>query len=103
MIVPADYHDTVKAVKAVAAIDGPCYIRFGRAPMPVVTKKEDDFVVGKGNKYRDGKDVTIFSMGAMLCIFRRPQMALMPDSIRPATKRRSTISNRSAPAAPTSC
>lgn len=66
VIVPADYHDTVKAVKAVAEIHGPCYIRFGRAPMPVVTKKEDPFVIGRGNMYRDGKDLTIFSMGAML-------------------------------------
>ncbi|HLX62598.1 MAG TPA: transketolase family protein [Planctomycetota bacterium] len=66
VIVPADYHDTVKAVKAVAEMYGPCYIRFGRAPMPVVTKKEDPFVIGRGNMYRDGKDLTIFSMGAML-------------------------------------
>ena len=37
VIVPADYHDTLKATKAVAEVYGPCYIRFGRAPMPVVT------------------------------------------------------------------
>lgn len=66
VIVPADYHDTVKAVKAVAAMHGPCYIRFGRSPMPVVTQKEDPFVIGRGNMYRDGSDLTIFSMGAML-------------------------------------
>ena len=66
VIVPADYHDTVKAVKAVAEHYGPCYIRFGRSPMPVVTKKEDPFVLGRANLYREGKDVTIFSMGAML-------------------------------------
>jgi len=66
VIVPADYHDTVKAVKACAEIYGPCYIRFGRAPMPVVTRKEDPFVIGRGNMYRDGKDLTIFTMGAML-------------------------------------
>ena len=66
VIVPADYHDTLKATKAVAEIYGPCYIRFGRAPMPVVTKKEDPFVIGRANLYREGNDVTIFSMGAML-------------------------------------
>jgi len=66
VIVPADYHDTVKAVKACAERYGPCYIRFGRAPMPVVTKKDDPFVIGRGNMYRDGKDVTVFTMGAML-------------------------------------
>ncbi len=66
VIVPADYHDTVKAVKAVSAMYGPAYIRFGRSPMPVVTKKEDPFVLGRANSYREGNDVTIFSMGAML-------------------------------------
>jgi len=66
VIVPADYHETVKAVKACAEKYGPCYIRFGRSPMPVVTKKDDPFVIGRGNLYRQGKDVTIFTMGAML-------------------------------------
>ncbi|HEY3323898.1 MAG TPA: transketolase family protein [Planctomycetota bacterium] len=66
VIVPADYHDTVKATKAVADVYGPCYVRFGRAPMPVITKKDDPFVIGRANLYREGKDVTIFSMGAML-------------------------------------
>lgn len=66
VIVPADYHDTVKAVKAISAMHGPAYIRFGRSPMPVVTKKEDPFVLGRANLYREGNDVTIFSMGAML-------------------------------------
>lgn len=69
VLAPADYEETIKATKAAAAIDGPVYIRFGRAPVPVVTTPEDPFVVGRANRYRwDGgaSDVTIISTGAML-------------------------------------
>ncbi|MCL4515514.1 MAG: transketolase family protein [Firmicutes bacterium] len=66
VLVPADYQETIKATRAAAAVKGPVYIRFGRAPVPMVTRPEDPFMIGKANTYREGGDITIISTGAML-------------------------------------
>jgi transketolase len=66
VIVPADYHETKKAVAWAAEYVGPVYLRFGREPVPVVTKPEDVFVMGKANLINDGTDVTIANNGPVL-------------------------------------
>ncbi len=66
VIVPADYHETKKAVVWATEHDGPFYVRFGREPVPVVTKAEDPFVMGKANLINDGSDVTIANNGPIL-------------------------------------
>lgn len=66
VIVPADSLEMEKAVEAAYSFNGPVYLRVGKLPVPVVTKKEDPFIIGKANKYREGKDVTIISTGIML-------------------------------------
>lgn len=66
VLVPADYHETYKATLAAAAINGPVYIRFGREKVPVVTKADDPFEVGKARVMREGSDVTIIACGAMV-------------------------------------
>ena len=66
VIVPADSLEMEKAVEAAYYFDGPIYLRVGKLPVPVVTKKEDPFIIGKANKYFEGKDVTIISTGIML-------------------------------------
>ncbi|MBN1495057.1 transketolase family protein [Candidatus Peregrinibacteria bacterium] len=66
VIVPSDYYETKKAVLAAAKINGPVYIRFGREKVPVVTKADSLFEVGKANIMKEGKDVTIVACGAMV-------------------------------------
>jgi len=66
VIVPADYHETKKAVAWACEHMGPVYVRFGREPVPVVTKAEDPFEWGKANLISDGSDVTIASNGPVL-------------------------------------
>jgi transketolase len=66
VIVPADYHETKKAVVWATEHDGPFYVRFGREPVPVVTKAEDPFIMGKANLINDGSDVTIANNGPIL-------------------------------------
>ncbi|MFA5146677.1 MAG: transketolase family protein [Candidatus Omnitrophota bacterium] len=66
VVVPADALEAKKATIASAGIKGPVYIRLGRSPSPVITKKEDIFRIGKANVIRDGKDVTIFACGQMV-------------------------------------
>ena len=66
VIVPADWIEAKKATKAIAAINGPCYIRFGREKVPTITTERTPFVVGKAEIYRQGKDVAIVACGAMV-------------------------------------
>ncbi|MBS4211281.1 MULTISPECIES: transketolase family protein [Neobacillus] len=66
VIVPADSLEMEKAVEAAYYHEGPVYLRVGKLPVPIVTKKEDRFQIGKAIKYRDGNDVTLISTGIML-------------------------------------
>lgn len=65
VIVPADYNQTKAATKAIAAIDGPVYLRFGRPVWPIFTK-EEDFVIGKAQVLSNGTDVSIFACGHLV-------------------------------------
>ncbi|MDO8231701.1 MAG: transketolase C-terminal domain-containing protein [bacterium] len=47
VLVPGDAEEARKAVVAAAAVDGPVYIRFGRAATPVFTTSETPFQIGK--------------------------------------------------------
>lgn len=66
VIVPCDAEETRKATLAMAAMDGPCYVRFGREAVPVVTDENSPFVLGKANLMKDGTDVAIIANGAMV-------------------------------------
>lgn len=66
VIVPADYYETKKAVIWACKHVGPVYVRFGREPVPIVTKPEDPFIMGKANLINDGTDVTIINNGPVL-------------------------------------
>ncbi|MDR0820401.1 MAG: transketolase family protein [Endomicrobium sp.] len=66
VIVPCDLVETKKAVVASAYSDGPVYIRYGRENIPVFTKDDAPFEVGKANILRDGNDVAIISCGTMV-------------------------------------
>lgn len=64
---PADDVEAKAAVRAALEYDGPVYIRFGRAAVPVINDKPDyKFEIGKGTVVREGKDVTIVATG--ICV-----------------------------------
>ncbi len=66
LIVPCDFWETKKATKAIAAIPHPCYIRFGRENVPVITDEDTLFEFGKGYILREGGDLSIFACGVMV-------------------------------------
>ena len=66
VVVPCDAVETEKAALALAERDGPCYIRFGREAVPVITDEESPFEIGKANILRDGGDAVLFANGAMV-------------------------------------
>ena len=64
---PADDIEAKAAVRAALEYEGPVYIRFGRAAVPVINDKPDyKFEIGKGSIVREGKDVTIVATGIMV-------------------------------------
>lgn len=66
VIVPADSVETEQAVRAAAAMEGPCYIRLGRSKVPVINNKKYKFEIGKATTMRQGNDVTIIGTGIMV-------------------------------------
>lgn len=65
VIVPCDYTQTKAATMAIAEIDGPVYLRFGRPSWPIFTN-ETDFVFGKAQQLSEGTDVSIFACGHLV-------------------------------------
>jgi transketolase len=66
VIVPCDLIETRKATMAAAYFRGPVYIRYGRENVPIITKQETPFEIGKANILRDGKDAAILACGTMV-------------------------------------
>lgn len=66
VVVPCDAVETEKATLALAERQGPCYIRFGREAVPVVTNEDTPFEIGKANVLREGSDAVLFANGAMV-------------------------------------
>ena len=64
---PADALETAEAVRAIAAYEGPVYMRLGRLPVPdVYSDGELQYRLGRANVVRVGKDVTIIAIGLMV-------------------------------------
>lgn len=64
---PSDYVEAKAAVKAAIEYEGPVYMRFGRAAVPVINDHPGyHFEIGKGTVVREGSDVTIVATG--ICV-----------------------------------
>jgi transketolase len=63
---PADDVEARAMVKAAYEYEGPVYIRFGRAAVPVFHEEGMKFEIGKGEVLRDGADVAIIANGLMV-------------------------------------
>ncbi|MGE4283215.1 MAG: transketolase family protein [Clostridia bacterium] len=62
----ADAVETEKATRAVAAFNGPVYLRLSRAEVPIIFDSSYDFQIGKGVQLAEGNDVTIVATGYMV-------------------------------------
>ncbi len=65
VIVPADYAQTKAATLAIAAFEGPVYLRFGRPSWPIFTT-DMPFEIGKAQVLAEGTDVTFFACGHLV-------------------------------------
>ena len=63
ILVPADALEAECALRAAYRIQGPVYLRLGRAPTPLVHRHPPEFTVGRAMRLRDGHDVTLIASG----------------------------------------
>ncbi len=66
VINPCDYNQTKAATIAIAAYEGPVYLRFGRPAVPNFTDANYKFEIGKALMLNEGTDVTIFATGHLV-------------------------------------
>jgi transketolase len=66
VVVPADFNQTRQATLAIAAHEGPVYLRFGRPKWPVFIPAEMPFEIGKAQVLVEGKDVTLIACGHLV-------------------------------------
>jgi len=67
LIVPADPWQTAEAIKAVAAYDGPAFVRVSRMAVPALDRPEGAvFEIGKAETLVEGSDATIIANGTMV-------------------------------------
>lgn len=66
VVAPGDPMEAALAVRAAVSLDGPCYIRLGKAGEPEIHQKTPDFQIGKAIKVREGVDATLITTGGML-------------------------------------
>lgn len=82
VIVPADDVEAKAAVRAAIEMDGPVYLRFGRAAVPVINDTPDyQFEIGKGVLLREGTDVTIIASGITVASALEAAEMLAADGI----------------------
>jgi transketolase len=66
VVAPGDPIEARLATQAVVALEGPCYLRLGKAGEPVVHTKEPAFELGRAIELRAGSDITLIASGGML-------------------------------------
>lgn len=66
VINPGDAVSAKKLLAAAIDMNGPCYIRLGRAAVPVCYDEATDVVIGKANTLREGDDAAIIATGIMV-------------------------------------
>jgi transketolase len=91
VIVPADPVETAQAVRAIAAMDGPVFLRLSRLPVPNVHPAGYRFEIGRATLVRDGEDLTIVATGVTVIRAVEAATLLEADGISAAVLNLSTI------------
>ncbi|MBP3815774.1 MAG: transketolase family protein [Firmicutes bacterium] len=81
VINPCDGNSAEKLIRQAVEMDGPAYIRLGRAAVPEFYNQEDEIKLGKGKLLREGKDVTIIATGIMVAEAMEAALILQEEGI----------------------
>lgn len=66
VICPSDFNETKQVIHAIADYKGPVYVRVGRPAIPVISRDNYQFEIGKAEILREGSDVCIIACGVMV-------------------------------------
>ncbi len=66
VIIPADANEAKNAIISSLVLPSPVYIRLSREKLPVITKPNEKFEIGKAKVLTEGKDCLIISCGVMV-------------------------------------
>lgn len=81
VIQPCDSLEAEKATLALVKHKGPAYLRLTRSKIPLITKSEDKFEIGKGKIMKQGKDVAIIATGSLVNISLEASRELKKEDI----------------------
>lgn len=83
---PCDANEAKEATKAVAAYDGPCFMRLGRLEVDTCTDAIPGyhFELGKAVKLADGDDATIIATGLMVQEVLKARQLLLEQGVHAA-------------------
>lgn len=63
---PADGASARLLIEQAAAMDGPVYVRLGRAAVPIIYNQDSDLQIGKAMCVNEGDDYTVIATGIMV-------------------------------------
>ena len=81
VLVPADDYEAREAVRRAYEWDGPVYLRFSRAVMPVFHDEDCHFEIGKGELLHEGNDIAVIACGQMVYESLQAALALEKEGI----------------------
>lgn len=84
VLAPGDLVEAEYATRAIYEHQGTCYLRLGRGGEKRIHDKIDNFQIGKAIKIKDGKNVAIFSTGAIFDEALEASEMLNKNGIKPA-------------------
>jgi transketolase len=91
VIVPADAIETAQAIRAVAAHNGPCYVRLCRPKLPLVYDNNYRFQISKAVEMKSGTDATIIAIGVMVAPALEAAGQLMQEGVKCRVLNMSTL------------
>ncbi len=66
VLCPSDDRQTRWMIKEIAKVQGPVYVRLGRAATPKIYEDNQDFSIGSSCQFGEGTDATVFACGMMV-------------------------------------
>jgi len=81
VIQPCDSLEAEKATLSLVKYKGPAYLRLARSKVPMLTKAEDEFRIGKGKIMKYGKDAAIIATGSLVHIALEAAQELKNEDI----------------------
>ena len=81
MIIPSTPNMTRYLTRLASEVDGPFYLRFGKADAPEFYEEDEVFPLGKSKQLTDGTDATVFACGNMVDIALKASQLLAQEGI----------------------